>query len=111
MSIPEFLHVLKSIAIGRNPEIIDYAVCVECKLNENECMYEKGLTCLGPITKAGCNSWCINYGNICYGCRGMVKETTKNASIDVIKKYDIPMDWIMAKYDMYNKATESEEKK
>ncbi len=108
---PEFVKILKYALQGLPYTVKDEAVCVECKLNENECMYERGITCLGPITKAGCNSWCINYGNICYGCRGMVKETTKNASIDVIEKYDIPMDWIMAKFDMYNKATESEEKK
>lgn len=108
---PEFVKILK-FALQEIPYITkDEAVCVECKLNENECMYEKGLTCLGPVTMAGCNSWCINNGNICYGCRGMVKETTKNASIEVIKKYNIPMEWITSRYDMYNKSAELEVEK
>lgn len=108
---PEFVKILKFALQGIPYTVKDEAVCVECKLNENECMYEKGLNCLGPVTKAGCNSWCINNGNICYGCRGMVKETVKNASMDVIKKYDIPLEWITAKFDMYNKSTETEDEK
>lgn len=108
---PEFLKVLK-YAIQDIPYIIkDEAVCVECKLNENECMYDKGITCLGPVTKAGCNSWCINNGNICYGCRGMVKETTKNGCMEVMKKHNISPEWIAAKLNMYNKTLETEEKK
>ena len=108
---PEFVKILKYALQGIPYTVKDEAVCVECKLNENECMYEKGLTCLGPITKAGCNSWCINNSNICYGCRGMGKETAINASTDVMKKYDIPLDWIKAKFDMYNKSTETEDEK
>ena len=108
---PEFVKILKYALQDIPYTVKDEAVCVECKLNENECMYEKGLTCLGPVTKAGCNSWCINNGNICYGCRGMVKETVKNASTEVLKKYDIPLDWIKGKFDMYNKSTETEDEK
>jgi len=108
---PEFLKVLK-YAIQDIPYTIkDEAVCVECKLNENECMYDRGITCLGPITKAGCNSWCINNGNICYGCRGMVKETVKNGCMEVMKKYNISPEWITGKINMYNKTLEPEENK
>jgi len=28
----------------------EHPVCVECKLAENVCVFEKGLTCLGPVT-------------------------------------------------------------
>lgn len=108
---PEFLKVLKYVLQGIPFTAKDEAVCVECKLNENECMYDKGISCLGPITKAGCNSWCINNGNICYGCRGMVKEPTKLGCIEVLNKYNIPIEWITGKIDMYNKPLELEEKK
>lgn len=109
--LPEFIKILK-YALQDIPYIVkDEAVCIECKANENECMYEKGITCLGPVTKAGCNSWCINNGNICYGCRGMVKETVRNGCIEVLKKYGIPLEWVAGKFDMYNKAMEDEVKK
>ena len=83
---------------------------MECKLNENVCMYERGLICLGPLTRAGCNSWCINNGNICYGCRGMVSNPNENGAIDVMKQYDINMDLIMNKMNMYNKCRELDKK-
>ncbi|MBF0253833.1 MAG: cytochrome B, partial [Candidatus Omnitrophica bacterium] len=68
--IPEFVKVLKCALSGTPYRVPDHSVCVECKLNENVCMYDRGVSCLGPVTRAGCNSWCINNGNICYGCRG-----------------------------------------
>ena len=36
MSPPEYLHVFKSLLLGRRPETKDTSVCIECKLNENE---------------------------------------------------------------------------
>ena len=108
---PEFVKVLKCALQGIPYNVPDYSVCMECKLNENECMYEKGITCLGPITRAGCNSWCINNGNICYGCRGMVSNPAESAQKDVLKKYNIPLEWIVNKMDMYNKARELDEDK
>jgi len=107
---PEFLRVLKCALLGIPYHVPDESVCVQCKLNENVCMYERGLVCLGPITRAGCNAWCINNGNICYGCRGMVSNPNENGAIDVIKKYNIPMDLIMNKMNMYNKCRELDEK-
>jgi len=106
---PEFIKVLKAALQGLPYHVPDYAVCAECKLNENECMYDKGITCMGPITKAGCNSWCINNGNICYGCRGMVKDPAKNGQMDILKKHGIPLEWVVNKIDMYNKPRELEE--
>ena len=108
---PEFVKVLKSALQGISYEVPDWSVCVECKLNENVCVYEKGVTCLGPITRAGCNSWCINNGNICYGCRGMVSNPAEKGQKDVLQKYNIPLDWIVNKIEMYNKATQLEETK
>jgi len=107
--IPEFLKVMKAVLAGLPYQVPDYSVCVECKLNENVCMYDRGLTCLGPITRAGCNSWCINNNNICYGCRGMVSNPNENGAKDVIEKYNIPMAMILNKMNMYNKCRELDE--
>lgn len=108
---PEIINVLKAALAGLPYNPPDYAVCVECKLNENECMYDKGITCLGPITRAGCNSLCINNGNICYGCRGMVSNPAKCGQINILEKHKIPLDWITNKIDMYNKPMELDEEK
>lgn len=104
--IPEFVTVLKAALRGIPYYVPDYPVCVECKMNENICMYDKKVTCLGPVTKAGCNSWCINNGNICYGCRGMVSNPNEKGARDVLSKYKIPIDLILNKMNMYNKCRE-----
>lgn len=108
---PEVVQVLKAALAGIPYEAPDYAVCVECKLNENVCMYDKGIACLGPVTRAGCNSWCINHGNICYGCRGMVSNPAKNGQIDILQRHKIALEWVVNKLDMYNKPRELDEKK
>jgi len=109
VSIPEVVKVLKAAIAGIPYEVPDYAVCVECKLNENVCMYHKGIACLGPITKAGCNSWCINNNNICYGCRGMVSNPAEKGAKDILAKYGISLEWISNKMNMYNKCRENDQ--
>jgi len=106
MYIPEFVTVIKAALQGIPYYVPDYPVCVECKLNENVCMYDRKVTCLGPVTKAGCNSWCINNGNICYGCRGMVSNPNEKGAKDVLAKYRIPLELILNKMNMYNKCRE-----
>jgi coenzyme F420-reducing hydrogenase gamma subunit len=107
---PEFLAVIKAALQGIAYYVPDYPVCAECKLNENVCMYDRGVSCLGPVTKAGCNSWCINNGNICYGCRGMVSNPNEPGTRAVLEKYHVPLDFIMNKMNMYNSCRESEPK-
>lgn len=99
---PEFLTVLKAALQGNSYAVPDYPVCVECKLNENVCMYDRGVSCLGPVTRAGCNSWCINNGNICYGCRGMVSNPNNEGINAVLQKYNVSLNLIMNKMNMYN---------
>jgi coenzyme F420-reducing hydrogenase gamma subunit len=102
----EFLKVLKS-ALARIPyRVPDYSVCVECLINENICMYDKGVTCLGPVTRAGCNAWCINNGNVCYGCRGLVSNPNRAGAEAVLSRYNLDSNLIANKMTMYNAALE-----
>lgn len=101
---PEFLKVLKSALAGLDYVIPDHAVCVECRFNENECLYEQGINCMGPVTRAGCGSWCLNNGNKCYGCRGLLSNPNLTGARDVMKKYDLEPDLILKSFDMYNAA-------
>jgi coenzyme F420-reducing hydrogenase gamma subunit len=103
---PELVEVLKHALRGLPYTVPDNPVCSECKLNENVCMYERGLVCLGPWTKAGCNSWCVNNGNICYGCRGLLTHPATQAAKDVIKKYNLNPELMKNKFEMYNKSKE-----
>lgn len=68
----EFVKVVRSLLQGRIPNPPNFAVCIECKLQENVCVYDRGEVCLGPITRAGCHAICPAYGVGCDGCRGLI---------------------------------------
>ena len=102
----ELIKVLKA-ALAKLPyPVPDHAVCVECLINENVCMYAKGVTCLGPVTRAGCNAWCINHGNVCYGCRGLVSNPNSASAEAVLSRYNLDRNLIANKMRMYNAAME-----
>ncbi len=105
----EFLKVLKSALAGLSYQVPDYAVCVECKFNENVCMYEKGVTCLGPVTRAGCQAWCVSNGNVCYGCRGLVSNPNRSGAEEVLRSYGLDANLIANKMMMYNAAMEQDD--
>lgn len=78
----EFLRIVTFLMQGRIPDLIDYPVCIECKLAETACVYTMGRTCLGPITRAGCGAICPRMGYQCVGCRGL----TSNANIASLRQ-------------------------
>ncbi len=91
MSIPEFLVVFKALVMGKLPEKPDYPVCVECKLRENECLFDRGMVCLGPITRAGCDAVCPSFGQFCTGCRGLVPNPNKNAMLEILTSHGLSL--------------------
>lgn len=68
----EFIRTVKALLQGHLPRLPDYPVCAECKLAENECLFLRGIPCLGPVTRAGCGTICPSFGAACAGCRGLV---------------------------------------
>jgi coenzyme F420-reducing hydrogenase gamma subunit len=101
MTKEEFLHVVKSLLLGKKPEIPNYPVCVECKKNENVCAFERGDFCVGPVTRAGCDSCCVNEGTKCWGCRGMVDNPNENSQKEVLIKYGLSVDDAIGKFKLY----------
>ncbi len=63
-----------------------YPVCVECKQRETVCMFEKGLMCLGPITRAGCGAPCPAAGLGCWGCRGPADEPNYDSFLMIARQ-------------------------
>jgi coenzyme F420-reducing hydrogenase gamma subunit len=102
----EFTAIVRCLAMGTDPVIPNYPVCVECKLRENVCRYELGEICLGPITRAGCNAPCPSGGFWCYGCRGAVDRPNVNAAKDVMAKYGRTVDDLMGKMLLFNSKQE-----
>lgn len=102
----EFLRIVKALLLGKKVEIPTYPVCVECKMAGNECRFEKGGFCLGPITRAGCGAICPSHNADCAGCRGLVDDPNANAQREVLEKYGLTVDDILKKYRVFLGATE-----
>ncbi|MCK5627947.1 NADH:ubiquinone oxidoreductase [Candidatus Bathyarchaeota archaeon] len=97
----EFLHVVTSLLMGKKPDIPTYPVCVECKKNENVCAFERDQFCVGPVTRAGCDSCCVNEGTICWGCRGLVDNPNENSHKEVLIKYGLTVEEAIGKFKLY----------
>ncbi|MFH1722943.1 MAG: oxidoreductase [Candidatus Altiarchaeota archaeon] len=83
----EILKVLKYLLVGNIPRNIQYPVCFECRLRENECfIVDKEKMCMGPLTHGGCNAPCPSFGVPCYGCRGPLDDSNPEALIEIFRK-------------------------
>jgi len=102
----EFMQVVKSLLLGKKPEIPNYPVCVECKKAENVCVFEKGQFCVGPVTRAGCKAACVTQGSICWGCRGFVDNPNTDAAKEILDKYGLNMKDVMNKLRLYTGCSE-----
>ncbi len=97
----EFVRVVTTVLQGRSPSIPDYPVCVECKLKENVCVYQRKQTCLGPITRAGCDAICPTYGDGCEGCRGLIPHPNIESMRNVLAEHGLSADESLAKTTMF----------
>jgi len=99
----ELIKVVKALLLNKKPDIPGY---VECKMAGNVCVFERGMTCLGPVTRAGCGAICVNSGRICWGCRGLVDEPNINSEKDILKKYGLTVDQVVEKFKIYDTFAE-----
>ncbi len=105
----EFLRFVKCALAGRPFELPDYAVCVECKKRGNACLYDRGIICLGPVTRAGCGAICPSFGSKCEGCRGIVsREALCAAGINLREEYGVALEDVLADLRLYGAFQESE---
>ncbi len=102
----EVLKVVKALLLGKKPEIPSYPVCVECKMAGNICVFERGMTCLGPVTRAGCGAICINSGRHCWGCRGLVDDPNTTSEKEILTKHGLTVEQAVEKFKIFNTYTE-----
>lgn len=97
----EFVMAVTHLLQGRMPNIPDYPLCIECKALENVCMYLRGKTCLGPITRAGCAAICPSYGDGCEGCRGLIPDANMESIKTVLGEHGMSEEEIEDKMTMF----------
>lgn len=102
----EILEVLTSLLLGKKPNIPDYPVCVECRLAENVCVFDKGMVCTGPVTRAGCGAICPAFGNKCLGCRGLISDPNTNAEKDLLAERGLTVEDILKEFRMFDGLSE-----
>lgn len=97
----ELAKVVTSLIIGKNPEIPNYPVCVECKKKENICVFEEGRFCLGPVTRAGCGAICPTNKSGCNGCRGMLDAPNTDSELEVLQKYGLTLEDALNRFKIF----------
>lgn len=90
----QFFRTFSRIINYTPPEKFIFPVCTECKWKENDCLLNKNLLCLGPITSAGCGAVCPSYDLPCIGCWGLYEDANLYAQFKLLldkgfKKEDI----------------------
>lgn len=97
----EFLRIVKELLLGKIPQLPNFAVCVDCKLKENACLFDLGIICLGPLARAGCGAICPSNGVPCDACRGTVDNPNKDAMHEILEKYNYTVDEITKKINIF----------
>jgi coenzyme F420-reducing hydrogenase gamma subunit len=93
--------IVANIAIGKDISYPKYPVCMECKANGNICLFDLGEPCLGPITRAGCDSWCPNSRAGCWGCRGPAEDSNVRQLVSIMDKYGFSKDTIIDRLECF----------
>lgn len=102
----EFTYIVRSLLMGKKPEIPEYPVCVECKAAGNPCQWQYDQVCLGPIIRAGCGARCPSAGWRCFGCRGYIDAPNVDAAKDVITRYGLNIDDLKTKMVLFGSKQE-----
>jgi sulfhydrogenase subunit delta len=93
--------IVLHIAVGKSIVMPKYPVCMECKRNENICLFDLGEPCLGPVTRAGCDSWCPNSRAGCWGCRGPADDPNMGEMIEIMKRHGFSEETIFDRIDCF----------
>ena len=101
----EFLAAVASLLNGDAPLLPQYAVCVECKFRETQCLLvDKGQLCCGPLTVAGCNARCPALRIPCVGCRGPAQDANVPSAMALFAANGISRDEIARKLGTFAPA-------
>ncbi len=78
--------------LSKEYDVSYLSVCADCSLQEENCLLNRGILCLGPISYSGCTIVCPEEGYRCVACRGLnlnedimrfASETYENNNISI----------------------------
>lgn len=97
----EVERIVLDVILGKAVSIPSYPVCMECKANENVCVFDLGEPCLGPVTRAGCDSWCTNARRGCWGCRGPADDANVEELINIMRRHEFSDEAILDRLECF----------
>lgn len=101
----QFLTTFTRLLAGHPPELYRFPVCMECKWRENDCLLNKNIACLGPLTKAGCGAVCPSHNLPCVGCWGPAEEANRSAEFKLLLEKGFDLESIQRKMAIYSGTT------
>ena len=93
--------IVTHVVLGRSIVQPKYPVCMECKENENICLFDLGEPCLGPVTRGGCDSWCPNSRFGCWGCRGPAEDANVARLQVIMKQYGFTEETLLDRLECF----------
>jgi len=93
--------IVTDLVLGRPVVYPSYPVCMECKAEENICLFDLGEPCLGPVTMAGCGAWCPGNRVGCWGCRGPARDANMEQLFAVMERHGFPADMVMERLECF----------
>ncbi len=93
--------IVTNVVLGKAVVHPKYPVCMECKANENACLFDLGEPCLGPITRGGCDSWCPNNRFGCWGCRGPAEDANVEQMKEITEKYGFSRETMLDRLECF----------
>lgn len=93
--------IVINVALGKSVVHPKYPVCMECKANDNPCLFDLGEPCLGPITRGGCDSWCPNSMFGCWGCRGPTEDANVEQMSKIMQLYGFSQETILDRLECF----------
>jgi len=101
----QFLTAFTRLLAGHPPELYRFPVCLECKWHENDCLLNRQVPCLGPLTKAGCAAICPSHNLPCVGCWGPSEEANRTAEFQLLQEKGFDPESIKRKMAIYSGTT------
>lgn len=104
----ELLAALASLADGRPPLSVDFPLCSECRMRENDCLLlARGEICCGPLTAAGCRARCPALGIACIGCRGPASDANVASALALFEARGMDRDEIARRLRSFAPLTDA----
>ena len=103
----EVERIVTDLVLGKTVRHPEYPVCMECKANENICLFDLGEPCLGPVTRAGCNAWCPNSRMGCWGCRGPAVDANVGQLEEIMRQHGFSAETMLDRLECFGGFTEA----